>query len=631
LQSGVETYQSIIIETDKSIVRKARLILTQARISEAMNKSESPHLFYIPVMGTGFTIDTPLKVARFGITSVISLVDDILIEQMRRYHCEKSGEPYEPVLDTDEDPRARRITLYLDLLDRLVKKQVCSLKAGPFEPGSDITRYFELLPDGAVRRMYREMLAEKDPARRGSLQDRLRELVVPGEIDVNIMTKSDKRNYRGGSDRGSEYSDALAALRGFARSGLSSSVEFSAGMNQRLYTYAGQFEDFYPDEKGELKKKVALKVSDLRSAEIQGKFLARRGIWISEYRIESGLNCGGHAFPTTGMLLGPVLEQLKEQKASLSATLFPLYNRALSGMGRPEMEHCPPVRYTVQGGIGTNEEHELLLEYYKMNRTGWGTPFLLVPEATNLDEGHLKKLTSAGEKDVFLSESSPLGIPFWNLRDSGSENARVERIEAGVPGSYCSKGFSVINTEFTELPICTASRTYQRLKLESLKNNGYSPEQLEALRESVLAKSCICHDLSGGVKRKYGIEPQATPAVCCGPNIVNLNRLFSLRELVDHIYGRGPSLVLPGRSHMFLREISLYADYLCDELEKFSLRISSRKREYFEEFKQNLLDGIDYYQSRAEKLFNQECTRLREELDEIRRRLENLASEPVTA
>ena len=41
-----------------------------------------PHSFHIPVMGTGFTIDTPLKVARYGISSVISLVDDVLIEQV---------------------------------------------------------------------------------------------------------------------------------------------------------------------------------------------------------------------------------------------------------------------------------------------------------------------------------------------------------------------------------------------------------------------------------------------------------------------------------------------------------------------------------------------------------------------
>ena len=43
------------------------------------------HSFHIPVMGIGFTIDTPLKVAPFCIDSVISIVDDIIIEQMREY------------------------------------------------------------------------------------------------------------------------------------------------------------------------------------------------------------------------------------------------------------------------------------------------------------------------------------------------------------------------------------------------------------------------------------------------------------------------------------------------------------------------------------------------------------------
>ena len=70
-------------------------------------------------------------------------------------------------------------------------------------------------------------------------------------------------------------------------------------------------EDFYPDENGHLRKRIILKVSDFRSALVQGKLLAKKGLWISEFRIESGLNCGGHAFPTEGLLLGPILEEFK--------------------------------------------------------------------------------------------------------------------------------------------------------------------------------------------------------------------------------------------------------------------------------------------------------------------------------
>ncbi len=42
------------------------------------------HTFHIPVLGLAFSIDTPVRVARFGITSVISIVDDMLIEHMRK-------------------------------------------------------------------------------------------------------------------------------------------------------------------------------------------------------------------------------------------------------------------------------------------------------------------------------------------------------------------------------------------------------------------------------------------------------------------------------------------------------------------------------------------------------------------
>ena len=42
------------------------------------------HKFHIPVMGLAFTIDTPLKVAQYGISSVISIMEDRLIEMMRK-------------------------------------------------------------------------------------------------------------------------------------------------------------------------------------------------------------------------------------------------------------------------------------------------------------------------------------------------------------------------------------------------------------------------------------------------------------------------------------------------------------------------------------------------------------------
>ncbi|MBW2601652.1 MAG: hypothetical protein JRD47_06970, partial [Deltaproteobacteria bacterium] len=47
------------------------------------------HTFHIPVMGIGHSADTPIRVAPFGITSVISLVDDTLLEKIRKYYSKK--------------------------------------------------------------------------------------------------------------------------------------------------------------------------------------------------------------------------------------------------------------------------------------------------------------------------------------------------------------------------------------------------------------------------------------------------------------------------------------------------------------------------------------------------------------
>ena len=110
-----------------------------------------PHTFHIPVMGTGFTIDSPLKVGRFGITSVVSIVDDTLAEQMRKYYCDKEGEAFEPIGEEVEDKRAKRFTAYLDLLGLLLDRQMEAIRKESFEPGTDITKYFELLPRSEFR------------------------------------------------------------------------------------------------------------------------------------------------------------------------------------------------------------------------------------------------------------------------------------------------------------------------------------------------------------------------------------------------------------------------------------------------------------------------------------------------
>ncbi len=583
------------------------------------------HSFHIPVMGTGFTIDTPLRVAKYGISSVIPLVDDVLVEQVRKFHCEKHGEPYEKISNRDQDARALRITAYLNLLDRLIRPQVEALQASPFEDGSEITRYFELLPETPLKRAYGEMLATTEPAAKARMQEDLRRHAVPGSIDVNIMTKLDRDVYWDGKKLPVEFADAMAALRGFGNSTLNSSVVFSAGINQRLYTYAAAFDDFFPDDNGELKKKIILKVSDYRSASIQGRFLAKRGLWVSEYRVESGLNCGGHAFASDGYLLGPVLEEFKEKRQELTDTLHAAYTKALAASGRSVNNEPHEVGITVQGGIATALENEFLLRYYLVDRTGWGTPFLLVPDVTNVDNAHLEKLVAATDGDVYLSDSSPLGVPYWNLRTSASEETRRQHIREGKPGSPCLKGAARLNTEFTEIPICPASRVYVKRKLQHLPKEGLSAEQLAAAKDSVLRKSCICHDLGGSTTLKYDIDPAATPSICCGPSILDFSKISTLEEMVSHIYGRLSLMTNKERPHMFIKELMLYIDHLRGETKNFSLKLSFRTPAYFSKFKKNLLAGIEYYHRLAGQFIEEQRKQFLADLKVLQDEIERLA------
>lgn len=563
--------------------------------------SKSPlHTFHIPVLGLGYSIDTPVKVARFGISSVVSIIEDELVEKMREYHCNLFDEEYIAITVKDEDYRARRITAYLNLLDRIVKHQVKELKDQPFEDGNDIVKYFELLPDNSsLRTEYLQMCALQDGNEKRLLQNRLRHKIKAGAIDVNIMSKIDNLSYASdGTPLPAEFSDALAAFRGFANSSLKSSVVLSAGYNPRLYSYIENFNDFFPDGDGNLGKKIILKVSDYRSALIQGKILAKKGVWISEFRIESGLNCGGHAFATDGYLLGPILEEFRQKRSELSHELFNLCNGANLAKGNNVFQSLPHVKITVQGGIGTAIENNFLLEHYEMDGTGWGSPFLLVPDATNVENHTLQQLATADPEDFYLSGSSPLGVPFNNFRKSSSEQQRVERVKKGRPGSPCYKKFLSSDAEFTTTPICTASRQYQDLKIKQLKDKNISPEKYTEELNKIIEKDCLCEGLSSSVLLKDNMpiaHSLAAVAICPGPNLAYFSGVFSLREMVDHIYGRINILNARERSNMFINELQLYVDYLRNAIGKNIDEISIKQNRYLQNFKANLLEGINYY------------------------------------
>ncbi|HTB21852.1 MAG TPA: hypothetical protein VK914_04005 [bacterium] len=550
-------------------------------------------------MGTGFTIDTPVKIARYGIHSVVSMGDDRLAERMRKAHASEYGLPYTPILESEPDCRAKRFTAYLDQMQDIVDAQMEAMLSQPLEEGSDLWRCFQLLPDGPARVAFKRWQSEPVSARKQVLERRLRESLHAGRIDVNIMTKVDRTVTHQGVALPLDGSDALAGLRGFANSRVRGSVVFSAGMNPRLYGLLGRLDAFQPRPDGVLEKEVIMKISDYRSAEIQGRYLAKKGVWISEYRMESGLNCGGHAFATDGLLMGPILDEFRSKRAELHDSLRAIWMAAQASRGMPALEPAP-ARFTAQGGLGTRDEAVLLQEAFGVDATGWGSPFLLVKEATICDEEHRKLLAEAGENEIRLSRSSPLGLPFWLLTTSASERQRLQRIADGKPGSPCPHSYLVYNTEFPGNPQCISSASYQSAKLKVLDADAsLNDEERAAAKADVVEKACICWELSGSALKQ--VAPKAAPptTVCVGPNLAWFDREASLEEMVDHIYGRFDLLKGKARPHVFVNEMKLYVNYLKEELRRTRLKLAKHPPEYFATFKANLLDGVEFYRARV--------------------------------
>ncbi|MDT0678464.1 hypothetical protein [Autumnicola musiva] len=565
----------------------------------------SPHHFHIPVMGLAYSIDSPIKVACYGINSAISIIEDNLLETMRKHYSQKNGEIYVPIGIKEKDYRVKRITQYLNLMQSLVNIEFEKIKASTFRLGSDLMKYFEMLPDnGELKRIFQKFLLTENPSEREKLENLLKEKMRPGAIEVNIMTKVDKDNLGKDDLPIPNASDALTALRAYATSDLkNSALIFSAGMNPRLFNYMEDFREFDAIAWGHFHKKVVIKVSDYRSALIQGKYLAKKGIWVSEFRIESGLNCGGHVFATQGLLMGPILNEFKERKEELRESLFSLYNPAIISKGKQGFSRPHPIKITVQGGIGTAEEDNFLHDYYKVDSTGWGTPFLLCPEATTVDKRTLKLLLNSKEKDVIRSQSSPLGVGFNYLKGTSAETERLQRIEKGTPGSPCTEKFLVSNTEFTKKPICTASRKYQKLKLKQLEESNLSETEYQQQKEDLLSKECLCVGLSNAAPLNYEVpflKKQQAVTVCPGPNIVNFSKISTLREMTDHIYGRCNLMQQKNRPHMFIRELELYIDFLEHQISR-TQNLDKRMLKTWEGFCNNLLDGIEYYRKMLKK------------------------------
>lgn len=597
-----------------------------------MTTSNPIHNFHIPVMGLAFTIDSPIRVAQYGISSVVSIIDDELAEKMNAFYSKKFGFPYEEIPKKLKDHRAQRITNYLNLLDSIVKEKFEKFKVELTENKAALNDFIEMLPSSSQLKESLLDMMEEGNVMKDQIMKYLETHLRPGDIDVNIMTKIDKDNYVKGEKLPIEYNDAHASLRGFANSTLRSSVVLSAGMNPRLYSYFEKFKDFFPDVNSDLKKKIILKVSDYRSAIIQGKFLAKKGLWVSEYRVESGLNCGGHAFATNGSLMGPILEEFKNKKKELIEATHDILVQALSQKEMPVPQQPLDLKITVQGGVGTAEEHAFLLDHYEVDSVGWGSPFLMVPEATSLDQETRDLIREAKEEDLYLSGISPLGVPFNTIKGTSNEFYKNDRIAKNKAGSSCPKKYLSLNQEFGPEGICTASKKFQDVKLKDLEaqKDDITAEEYAKTKFKITEKACLCVGLSNSSLMDHDLPIKGQKqgvVVCPGPNVAYFDKEVSLKQMLQHIYGRISIMTQDHRPNMFVKELHMYLDYLKNEITNFSEEINKKQIRKWDAFKANLADGIAYYQELFAVPKTVENLKIQEQLIQAKEALANIGSD----
>src|SRR5690606_29754278 len=159
------------------------------------------------------------------------------------------------------------------------------------------------------------------------------------------------------------------------------------------------------------------------------------------------------------------------------------------------------------------------------------------------------------------------------LRGTTAEKERLSRLAKGKPGSPCTEKHLVSNTEFSKDPICTASYTYQKRKIEQLKSLNLSDTAYANQFNDIVSKECLCIGLSNSAILNYqlpAIKNLKAVTICPGPNLAYFSKVVTLKDMTDHIYGRINLITEKTRPHMFIKELFLNIKYLEDQLQELT-------------------------------------------------------------
>ena len=158
------------------------------------------------------------------------------------------------------------------------------------------------------------------------------------------------------------------------------------------------------------------------------------------------------------------------------------------------------------------------------------------------------------------------------------------------------------------------------------------PEQFQVEYNKIVEKDCLCEGLTVSVllKDELPVEHRLTAvSICPGPNLAYFSGIYSLQQMVGHIYGRISLLNSLPRPHMFVNELQLYIDYLHKTIEQGKYAVNAKQNKYYSTFKENLLKGVEYHKTLLSDIKNETAGYLNTMSSQLEKMQKAIANLPI--
>jgi hypothetical protein len=176
-----------------------------------------------------------------------------------------------------------------------------------------------------------------------------------------------------------------------------------------------------------------------------------------------------------------------------------------------------------------------------------------------------------------------------------------------------------------------ASKKYQDIKLEELEaiKDDMTSSEFDKIKNKITEKACLCVGLVNAAYLENDIKikgQQQGIVICPGPNLAYFDSEISLADMVKHIYGNANVMTDANRPNVFVKELRMYVEYLRNEISEYTNEISSGQIKKWNSFKNNLLEGIAYYQNLFDttEFFKNERTKIQNQIEQYQMQLSEI-------